>query len=611
MKRIHSSIHILSASCLIACISSSCNKDYDFSKLDTEMAVGSGLEIATGVKDTVGLSLTELMDFQEGSTFKTDAEGNLSLNFQMDPVSYGISMQSLSIIGDSQNMENIVFSVPNVPVDPSLLPAAPTIDRIALDFISSDNHIQIDQEGIPGIVKDIMYFEGTASYTIHFNVPQFEKFNEITIASGDFEAYDIETFDPMTGSMAKKTFHGFKINLPAWMKDLKVDSPTALTIKDNCLVVAPNEEFKVKSGTSFDIKMNFGGVDFTKFDGVNSKFSPGTPGQNNGRIQIDETFGVVGSITINKNDNIFPLNEKEYTIALNSDFSDFSVSKARVKLNPDFSSLKLSPIDLSGMNLPDFLSGNAVIDARGEMDIKLNVVNNSPLDIDISTKLTAESSNATYPSITLALGAGNGKEALKFEKMKSTSVNVKPELTDTEEGVSLFYAIPRKVTPQEFKVTVPDEFVDIEPAKTYGVSMNCEINMPLCFGEKLDIDYPYDLADLGMDLSSLPIEDATLKFNVDNHFPFALQAQVEALDANGNVIPDFIQSEGIDVKASSICPVQLSVKATDDTPLSKFKGLRLIMKVKEGNGEQINKNQYLSIKNISLTTESGIVFGKK
>ena len=116
---------------------------------------------------------------------------------------------------------------------------------------------------------------------------------------------------------------------------------------------------------------------------------------------------------------------------------------------------------------------------------------------------------------------------------------------------------------------------------------------------------------MGMDLSSLPIEDATLKFNVDNHFPFALQAQVEALDANGKVIPDFIQSEGIDVKASSICPVQLSVKATDDTPLSEFKGLRLIMKVKEGNGEQINKNQYLSIKNISITTESGIVFGKK
>ena len=245
------------------------------------------------------------------------------------------------------------------------------------------------------------------------------------------------------------------------------------------------------------------------------------------------------------------------------------------------------------------------------MDIKLNVDNNSPLDIDISTKLTAESSNATYPSITLALGAGNGKEALKFEKMKSTSVNIKPELTDTEEGVSLFYAIPRKVTPQEFKVTVPDEFVDIEPARTYGVSMNCEINMPLCFGEKLNIDYTYDLADMGMDLSSLPIEDATLKFNVDNHFPFALQAQVEALDANGNVIPDFIQSEGIYVKASSICPVQLSVKATDDTPLSEFKGLRLIMKVKEGNGEQINKNQYLSIKNISITTESGIVFGKK
>ena len=610
MKLIHPSIHILFTACLIACISSSCNKDYDFSKLDTEIAVGSGLEIATGVKDTVGLSLTDLMDFQEGSTFKTDAESNLSLNFQMDPVNYGISMQSLSINGDSQNMENIVFSIPNVPVDPSSLPAAPKIDKIALNFISDANHIQIDQEGIPGIVKDIMYFEGTAKFTIHFKVPQFEKFDKITIASEDFEAYDIETFQ-WDGSMAKKTFHGFKINLPAWMKDLKVDSPTALTIKDNCLVVAPDHTFIIESGKDIDIDMSFSGVDFTKFDGEKSKFSPGTPGQNNGRIQIDETFGVVGSIIIYKNDISFPLNEKNYTIDLNADLSNFSVSKARVKLNPDFSSLKLSPIDLSGMNLPDFLSGNAVIDARGKMDIKLNVDNNSPLDIDISTKLTAESSNATYPSITLALGAGNGKEALKFEKMKSTSVNIKPELTDTEEGVSLFYAIPRKVTPQEFKVTVPDEFVDVEPAKTYGVSMNCEINMPLCFGEKLNIDYTYDLADMGMDLSSLPIEDATLKFNVDNHFPFALQAQVEALDANGNVIPDFIQSEGIDVKASSICPVQLSVKATDDTPLSEFKGLRLIMKVKEGNGEQINKNQYLSIKNISITTESGIVFGKK
>ena len=143
---------------------------------------------------------------------------------------------------------------------------------------------------------------------------------------------------------------------------------------------------------------------------------------------------------------------------------------------------------------------------------------------------------------------------------------------------------------------------------------------PLAFGKDLKIEYDTDIKDLNGTFNSteensfaFEIAEADIKFNMYNSIPLKLALSATAIDLDGNPMDGVKASLDGEIMPGTIdspalTPVHIILKADKDA-LKTFDGLRLLVSGTSGDsveGQPLNSNQGIQLKNISLRIKGGV-----
>lgn len=563
-----------------------CNADFDISKLDKSIAIGQGLDMPTGINDTAALKLNSILKLPENSIIKTDEGGDLFMSLDVAQKSLKVKFDKITFGEVHPNVADVSFTIPAVPSESYFDIIG---GRVEYPFETDENEINVNQAVIPGIIREFDYFGGESTFQFHFNVPNLKNINGFALSKDDFS-----------------------IALPEWIKDVR-SLTSGFKVNGNTIVIDSNNDFYVDSNSSFDIAIHLGGMDLTKFDGINTRFTPGTVGKNDGQLYIKDKFTIKGTIILTKNDvNTYPVQEQNTNIVLTSTISSFTVTEAKVKILPDLSGLEISPVNIDQSRLPSFLTEEgAVIDAAGKLDMQLSMDNKLPLGLDISTRFVVVNTNSKNNKITMDFGSLYGKSSLYFTGNKLTEHKISRDLSDTDKKLSLFYAAPKTISVDGFNVAVDDKFVVLKPDTDYSINFGVKTSAKLGFGDNMDLSYVYEIKDLSFDFNEITLKDATFTMEIVNAIPVTIEADPYILDANGNVIEDLVITKDIHaVPGTHLSPSvnQASIKVYTDKPesFSKIKGIKLILYMNKGSKDVLNINQGLIIRNLALHTDNGI-----
>lgn len=178
----------------------------------------------------------------------------------------------------------------------------------------------------------------------------------------------------------------------------------------------------------------------------------------------------------------------------------------------------------------------------------------------------------------------------------------------------LLYRIPKSI--QITFTAESDSECRIEPGTTYEVSGECHIEAPARFGSDLDISTDYTISGISGTFSDIGISVEQLIINATavSTIPAKITLSAGATDASGNPI------DGIDIKIGNgdsleINPaengeasseISISITQTAEGAIYALDSITIHAKVSEGNGENINTEDYLLLQNISLTIPGGV-----
>lgn len=159
-----------------------------------------------------------------------------------------------------------------------------------------------------------------------------------------------------------------------------------------------------------------------------------------------------------------------------------------------------------------------------------------------------------------------------------------------------------------------DEFLTIESGKEYSVSVDYAFSATLSFEKGSFINLEKELStDITLDNEVVSIKEIELVYNALNTIPLDLSLTVVPLDSNGQKV------EGLDVISETVIkagnldnpvttPGSVILRATSDKQVP-IKTLKVLVKCCVGDnfdGNALNTEQYLQLKNMSLVVKDGI-----
>lgn len=281
-----------------------------------------------------------------------------------------------------------------------------------------------------------------------------------------------------------------------------------------------------------------------------------------------------------------------------------------------------SSMELTG--LPDFLEND---------ETKLDIANpiftfhaNNPLNTPVEiTGILSGSKNGQPVNNSEVKIRGEGTDPIILQPGDNTialsrlgeggpegAVNI--EVSDIN---NLIQTIPDVVNVSIQPSVNSQEYYTVDLDKTYTVSCDYDIDIPLAFGAKLNIVYEETIEDLGGDLEDVDFSKAVLSASVDNTIPLALELpdeNVEVLDANGQKIEgiqvkvtgNIAAGNGTDQPVTSKLDIQL--ETTQPGTLNQLDAIKLKIVAASGGKEgiQLYDTQWLQLKDIKLKVPNGV-----
>ncbi len=568
---------ILSVSVLGTAVFSSCvNPDYDLltKELDRSVTVLSGVTVPIG--SFKPLTLREMIGTEQVSALKEDADGNLSICIEGDPVISNyttpqINLGNLIRSGTTQ-VQLPVITLPNVPAGTpeAIIPSTP--GGLQIEKARTTWQIAGEHTGIPKEIKAIYSAATTADLSL-------------TVRYGNFPIRNLYVSA------------GSKINLPASMViDLaRIPAPFHLEAERNVLVA--DQDFAIPENGGKTICIHLIGADFTELKAGQGLVAPG-------HFKVDDELSLDFKVYA-KTSDIHQVGSCTPTV-------DFTLSTTDVDLQsitcsfahvPD---VQVAPVAIEG--LPDFLS-DATVDLE---NLRINLTASNPFALGCTFVTTVTPLLAGQPGEPVAIGplsipASGTTNISLSEKGKGAEA---PFMDAEVPGLDqLVYRIP-----DELQISKPEIIFDDEPCtvainKDYRFSMDFEITAPLTFGKELDFQMDQDIA-MDLNMTEQNIRKVILKLDAVNTLPFDFQIHPIALDAQNNIAQDIrIHTESV-LKAGTLAspttdPIRILLESDAPIVLSK---LRLSLKAscsKEVH-ETLNMNQALHLTRLRITLPDGI-----
>ncbi len=302
----------------------------------------------------------------------------------------------------------------------------------------------------------------------------------------------------------------------------------------------------------------------------------------------------------------------DYRVRFSTDSFPFYVYGPPVSgqdLTYEFEPLVYEMADLAAM-LSD--SGQGLVAELPELEIALDVDSDVPAVFSFDAVLETSKGSKTlrqYALDDLPVSYGKSEFILNATGTGARNDVIYKQIQDIDK---ILYPVPDALKINDLTVSIDkDQLALLEPGTEYEVSGQASVDTPLSFtaDSRLDLSIPIDNAK--MDLDVVGLKKAVLKMNATSTIPLDFSASVQALDGNGNVIPDISAKTDVPIAGGSVdAPVKTEVSVTLTTGGDlRFDGLVLRLSAASNPqvaGIHLNQSQGLEFKDLVLSLPDGI-----
>lgn len=571
----------------------SCVDDsYDLTK-DIDMTITVGGDLSIPGSGTEEFTLEEIMDLEDNSVVKADAQGNYALN-KADTTETDVEIAPVHINAPASNPTTTTLYF-NIPAATSEEVEAQVKD-VTTDFLFSKDNVTTDIVSLTSTDVDF-----TAYLTISFSQAS-QNVEVITLKKGFSIEMELE---------GQTQPNGFVFEL---------DNTGNYGIKegeDQTIEFLQDQE--IRKDMTLKIPVYFKRIqNFPDGQGI---YEPGhfklqthviangtatTPGVPVGNIQVD--------------------------LITDTEVPDITLQSVTGIVDPKID-INVDPITVEGV--PDFLKDDVNLDLTNPY-IKLRLENGSPADVNLKARMTWTKdgvfnegfqigtdlgSTPTDQTITLA-GSATSEYYLSRINMENLPAGAK-NIVLGDNLYELIRTIPDeiKLTDVEAKALQHDTEVELgNDGAYYEVNTIYELNAPLQFGNELNIVYKDTINDWGGDLEDITIKKAIVEMDALNGIPLNFKLNAQAIDRNGNVYPNVtvnpvkntiapgLKLTGENGETAAESPIQLEI-VCESGDMKDLDGLIVNFTADmEGVNQNatLNKGMTLKLSNIRIRIKDGV-----
>ena len=571
----------------------SCVDDsYDLTK-DIDMTITVGGDLSIPGSGTEEFTLEEIMDLEDNSVVKADAQGNYALN-KADTTETDVEIAPVHINAPASNPTTTTLYF-NTPAATSEEVEAQVYD-VTTDFLFSKDDVTTDIVSLTSTDVDF-----TVYLTISFSQAS-QNVEVITLKKGFSIEMELE---------GQTQPNGFVFEL---------DNTGNYGIKegeDQTIEFLQDQE--IRKGMTLKIPVYFKRIqNFPDGQGI---YEPGhfklqthviangtatTPGVPAGNIQVD--------------------------LITDTEVPDITLQSVTGIVDPKID-INVDPITVEGV--PDFLKDDVNLDLTNPY-IKLRLENGSPADVNLKARMTWTKdgvfnegfqigtdlgSTPTDQTITLA-GSATSEYYLSRINMENLPAGAK-NIVLGDNLYELIRTIPDeiKLTDVEAKALQHDTEVELgNDGAYYEVNTIYELNAPLQFGNELNIVYKDTINDWGGDLEDITIKKAIVEMDALNGIPLNFKLNAQAIDRNGNVYPNVtvnpvkntiapgLKLTGENGETATESPIQLEI-VCESGDMKDLDGLIVNFTADmEGVNQNatLNKGMTLKLSNIRIRIKDGV-----
>lgn len=495
-------------------ITTACVDDsYDLSK-DIDMTVTVGGDLTTPANSSEDIKIGDLLDIDTvSSDLKVDENGNYVLKVNGDPTNSTIKVNDVTIDGASTETESSKLKFTTAMLQSNGETSAEQIEELNPVW-------NLKNESVTEDVVDLEYADQLQNNDVSLNLNFKGNTKGVTLKHG-------LTF----------TFPSYiKIGLPAAtqndfdQKDLP-DGTTQLVLK--------KDRELTKNGLTWDVKLEriyFTGHQIPEGEGFDGK---------NHTVIFNVSIPVEGSVTVKRDHFPSGSSSVEFTLVSKVSSKEMTLNRVRAIVDPK---IDFEVSDVSITDLPDFLTDNEVNADLENPKVLLQIENSAEVDVNLSGVLHAyrDGVNQAQVIIGTSIDAQNSHSiCLKASSKNLLCLSPKEEEVPAGytwvqvDGMSnLISKIPDLIKVENIKAQILPKFYELNLGVDKNVRTDYDLNAPLEFGRNFNIVYKDTLNGWSDDLDDYEMKQVQVSLNAINRIPLNLEISAEAIDADGNVMPD-------------------------------------------------------------------------
>lgn len=593
MKKKHLKLGSCALMASLLTLSSCVDNDYDLTKdIDLTIQVG-GSEFAIPGGETEPIKLSKILDIEEDGVVQIGEDGNYYLLKEGTESNTNISVNGFEINSPTINpiTPELTFTIPPLTGLPSTDIAAPLPDQSTSFELNSDN--------LPTDITDLTSISMGMEAVIHLSYSE-------AIAS-------------------KLQLTELNLTFPEF-----INSPE-LT---NGILKLENEVATSTGGFTTTIPVD--GIDCKK-DGVT--FIKGTDFC---KLLINGTISLTGKVSLNTRDVDSRYENQTVTVQLNVDITlrdqqtkrpIISIKSVKGVVQPKID-INIDPVTLTG--LPDFLDDEQVTLSVQNPMVFFTAQNNTPVKANVNGTITAFTdkdgvkkpvgdpvNNPVKFSFTLNKDENGSEQQFCLSPIDPRDPNVKhvevanlPTLINKIPDIFEF-AVETKASTDETEVLL---------GHTYEIATNYNVNVPFVFGKNIttivykdSVDGWYD------DLKDYEIQQVNATATAYNKIPLGLNLTAKALTVDNQGKAEELKGVAITVivdgkkdgtikagknNTAAESTLVIEIKETTSGAVKRLDGLafEIVAASAEGaEGQQLNENQTLQLKNVRLKVPNGVI----
>lgn len=557
------------------------------------MTITVGGDLSIPGSGTEEFTLEEIMDLEDNSVVKADAQGNYALN-KADTTETDVEIAPVHINAPASNPTTTTLYF-NTPAATSEEVEAQVYD-VTTDFLFSKDDVTTDIVSLTSTDVDF-----TAYLTISFSQAS-QNVEVITLKKGFSIEMELE---------GQTQPNGFVFEL---------DNTGNYGIKegeDQTIEFLQDQE--IRKGMTLKIPVYFKRIqNFPDGQGI---YEPG-------HFKLQTHVIANGTATTPG----VPAGNIQVNLITDTEVSDITLQSVTGIVDPKID-INVDPITVEGV--PDFLKDDVNLDLTNPY-IKLRLENGSPADVNLKARMTWTKdgvfnegfqigtdlgSTPTDQTITLA-GSATSEYYLSRINMENLPAGAK-NIVLGDNLYELIRTIPDeiKLTDVEAKALQHDTEVELgNDGAYYEVNTIYELNAPLQFGNELNIVYKDTINDWGGDLEDITIKKAIVEMDALNGIPLNFKLNAQAIDRNGNVYPNVtvnpvkntiapgLKLTGENGETATKSPIQLEI-VCESGDMKDLDGLIVNFTADmEGVNQNatLNKGMTLKLSNIRIRIKDGV-----